>query len=190
MNTQYTPREPTRTTPPGIHGEAGKAKEKLADWLRDAHAMEMQAETMLKGQAARLKNYPQLKARIEQHITETQRQARDVAQCLKSMGEDTSALKDTGGKALAMMQAMGGVVMGDEVIKGTLVGYSFEHMEIAAYTVLIAAAEAAGEREVASVCERILGEEQAMAAWLSAHTPEVVRTYLSRKESPDVQAKR
>jgi ferritin-like metal-binding protein YciE len=182
MNAHYTPREPTSTTP-GMHGEAGTARQELADWLRDAHAMEVQAETMLKGQAARLENYPQLKSRIEQHITETQRQARDVKQCLKSMGADTSALKDIGGKAMAMMQTIGGVAMGDEVIKGTLVGYSFEHMEIASYTVLIAAAEAAGEPEVASVCERILGEEQAMAAWLGAHTPELVRTYLSRKSS-------
>jgi len=106
MNTHYTPREPTRTTPP-LHGETSHAREELADWLRDAHAMEMQAEAMLKGQAARLENYPQLKARIEQHITETQRQARDVEQCLKSMGEDTSALKDTGGKAMAMTAKSG-----------------------------------------------------------------------------------
>lgn len=189
MNTHYTPREPTRVNPP-LHGGTTHAKEELADWLRDAHGMEMQAETMLKGQAARLEHYPQLKTRIEQHITETQRQARDVEQCLKSIGEDTSAMKDTGGKAMAMMQSMGGMVMGDEVIKGTLVGYSFEHMEIAAYTVLIAAAEAAGESEVATVCERILGEEQAMAAWLSAHTPELVRQYLERDASPDREAKR
>jgi ferritin-like metal-binding protein YciE len=189
MNTHYTPRESTRTTP-GMRGDVGAARQDLADWLRDAHAMEMQAETMLKGQAARLENYPQLKARIEQHITETQRQARDVEQCLKSMGEDTSALKDSGGKAMAMMQAMGGMIMGDEVIKGALVGYSFEHMEIASYTVLIAAAEAAGEQEIASVCERILGEERAMAEWLSAHTPEVVRKYLARAESESAKSKR
>jgi len=188
MNTYYTPGEQSRVAP-SMRAGTGRAKEELVDWLRDAHAMEMQAETMLKGQAARLENYPQLKARIEQHITETQRQARDVEGCLKSIGEDTSALKDTSGKAVAMMQTMGGIVMGDEVIKGALVGYSFEHMEIASYTVLIAAAEAAGEHEVASVCERILAEEQAMAEWLSVHTPEVVRKYLASKEA-DVQAKR
>jgi len=51
------------------------AKENLLDWLRDAHAMEMQAETMLKAQASRLKHYPDVKARIEQHIIETQSQA-------------------------------------------------------------------------------------------------------------------
>ncbi|THD37103.1 DUF892 family protein, partial [Pantoea sp. R102] len=33
------------------------------DWLRDAHAMEKQAETMLEQMAKRLENYPQLRAR-------------------------------------------------------------------------------------------------------------------------------
>ena len=41
----------------------------------DAHAAEEQAETMLKGMASRIRNYPELKTRIEQHITESQRQA-------------------------------------------------------------------------------------------------------------------
>jgi len=192
MNTNFTPQGSPleRKTPSSMHAGMSHARKELADWLRDAHAMEVQAEAMLKGQAARLEHYPKLKSRIEQHITETRRQARDVEQCLQSMGQDTSALKDTGGKAMAMMQAVGGIVMGDEVIKGTLAGYSFEHMEIASYTILIAAAEAAGEHEIASVCERILGEEQAMAAWLSAHTGEVVRQYLAREEIPGLDSKR
>jgi ferritin-like metal-binding protein YciE len=45
------------------------------DWLRDAHSAEEQAETMLSGMARRIENYPQLKARVEQHIRETQRHA-------------------------------------------------------------------------------------------------------------------
>ena len=47
------------------------AREHLLDWLRDAHAMEQQAEQMLKAQAARIENYPALKARIEAHLEET-----------------------------------------------------------------------------------------------------------------------
>lgn len=159
------------------------ARENLVDWLRNAHAMEMQAETMLKGQAGRLEHYPEVKARVEQHVTETQQQARDVEQCLKSLGEDTSALKDTGGKAMALMQAMGGMVMSDEVIKGTIASYAFEHMEIASYTVLIAAAQAAGENQVARACEEILQQEKAMAAWLAEHTPSVVQEYLRRERA-------
>mgnify|MGYP002716823196 CR=1 FL=1 len=41
-----------------------EAREHLLDWLRDAHAMEQQAEKMLKAQAERLEHYPELKARI------------------------------------------------------------------------------------------------------------------------------
>ena len=41
------------------------AEERLMEWLRDAHAAEEQAETMLSGLAGRIENYPQLKARLE-----------------------------------------------------------------------------------------------------------------------------
>tara|TARA_R100000049_G_C1878897_1_gene35970 strand:+ start:207 stop:329 length:123 start_codon:yes stop_codon:yes gene_type:complete len=34
----------------------------LEDWLRDAHAMEKQAEEMLKAQAKRIEHYPALRA--------------------------------------------------------------------------------------------------------------------------------
>lgn len=47
------------------------ANDHLNDWLRDAHAMEKQAETMLTAQAERLEHYPELRARIVQHIEET-----------------------------------------------------------------------------------------------------------------------
>ncbi|HAN7072703.1 TPA: ferritin-like domain-containing protein, partial [Escherichia coli] len=44
------------------------------DWLRDAHAMEKQAESMLESMASRIDNYPELRARIEQHLSETKNQ--------------------------------------------------------------------------------------------------------------------
>ena len=55
------------------------AKDNLLDWLRDAHALEQQAETMLKTTASRLENYPTFKARIEAHVEETREQAFNVA---------------------------------------------------------------------------------------------------------------
>ena len=42
-------------------------QDNLLDWLRDAHAMEQQAENMLTSQVERLEHYPQLRARIQQH---------------------------------------------------------------------------------------------------------------------------
>jgi len=66
----------------------------LMDWLRDAHAAEQQAETMLSGMASRIEHYPDLKARIERHLEETRRQATLVRQCIERRGGSTSTLKD------------------------------------------------------------------------------------------------
>lgn len=57
-------------------------KEHLVHWLRDAHAMEEQAESMLIAQADRLDDYPMLQARIRQHIEETREQRYNLESCL------------------------------------------------------------------------------------------------------------
>jgi len=49
-----------------------EGREWLVQWLRDAHAMEDQAETMLNAQLSRIENYPELAERIRQHIEENQ----------------------------------------------------------------------------------------------------------------------
>ena len=163
--------------------------DRLIQWLRDAHAMEQQAETMLKAQESRLENYPELQQRIRQHVSETQSQARRLEECIGRLGSDTSSMKDAAGKMTAMMQGLGGVFAGDEVVKGAMAGYTFEHFEISSYTALAAAAEAAGDSQTASLCRDILKEEQAMADWLSEHLPGVTRQYLER-EAVGAPAKR
>ena len=162
---------------------------RLTQWLRDAHAMEEQAETMLKAQASRLENYPELRQRIERHITETQGQARRVAQCIERLGSGESTVKDAGARMVAMMQGLGGMFAGDEVVKGGMASYAFEHFEISAYTALIGAAEEAGDQQTATVCREILREEEQMAAWLKEHLPAVTRQFLAR-ESVGETAKR
>lgn len=164
--------------------------EMLNQWLRDAHAMEKQAEQMLSGQAGRLEHYPQLRERIERHIRETASQAERLEQCLKARGSSPSTVKDVMGQAVAMMQGLGGVFAGDEVIKGAMAGYVFEHMEIASYRILVHAARSVGDEKTAQVCEAICKEEEAMAAWLADHLPEVTRTYLARESADLDEAKR
>lgn len=164
--------------------------ENLLAWLRDAHAMEQQAEQMLKAQASRLEHYPALKARIEKHFEETQGQRELLEGCLERLGEKTSTLKDIAGKLTAFGQAIGGSMMSDEVIKGAMSGYVFENLEIASYTVLIAAAKAAGDHETQRVCETILPQEVAMADWIKDHLPQLTEAFLTRSEAPDTEAKR
>lgn len=165
-------------------------KERLLEWLRDAHAMEVQAEEVLKTQASRIKNYPQLKARIEQHVEETRAQAGLLAGCIDRLGGSTSTLKDTGGKLMALGQSLGGLMVGDEVVKSVLSCYTFEHMEIASYRILIAAAEQADDYHTKDICERILVEEETMAKWLGDHLAEITRQYLTRESDQGAEAKR
>ncbi|HGY9626354.1 DUF892 family protein [Pseudomonas juntendi] len=162
----------------------------LLDWLRDAHAMEQQAESMLKAQAERLEHYPTLKARIVKHIEETQGQQRLLVECIERLGGSTSTLKDLAGKLMAFGQAVGGMAMTDEVVKGAMAGYVFENLEIASYTVLIEAAERVGDTATAQACRSIIQEEIAMAEWLKEHLPEVTRAFLERSADPDAEAKR
>ena len=165
-------------------------QDRLLDWLRDAHAMEEQAKTMLSGQAQRIQNYPELQAKIEEHLKETEAQAESIKTCIDRLGSSTSAVKAAGGKMMAMGQALSGLFVGDEVVKGSLASYTFEHMEIASYRILIAAAEEAGDQETKRVCQTILAEEERMAAWLEEHLAAVTRQYLQRDEAEAASAKR
>jgi len=170
--------------------EMTNRNEHLLDWLRDAHAMEKQAETMLKGQSSRLKNYPDLKARIDQHLQETLGQQTAIEGCISRLGGSASVIKDIGGHLAAFGQAVGGMVMSDEVVKGSMAGYVFENIEIATYTVLIEAAIAAGDAETKKVCEDILVQEKAMAHWILQNLPSVTIAFLTRSEHGDASAKR
>jgi ferritin-like metal-binding protein YciE len=161
----------------------------LNDWLRDAHAMEEQADKMLSAQAERLEHYPDLRARIVQHIDETRWQKSMLEECLARRDIGNSTLKDLGGKLMAFGQAVGGMTASDEVVKGAMAGYVFENIEIATYTTLIVAARMAGDAATLSACEQILVQEQAMAAWLLQHLPEVTKAFLARAATPDLTAK-
>jgi ferritin-like metal-binding protein YciE len=165
-------------------------QEHLVDWLKDAYAMERQAETMLRAQASRIEHYPKLKERIERHIEETLSQQQLLEGCLARYDSSPSLIKDTTARMAAFGQAIGGMAASDEVVKGGIAGYVFENMEIASYTALIAAAQAAGDTETQRCCEAILPQEVEMARWLLENFPEVVTAYLSRAAGDEGSAKR
>ena len=157
--------------------------------LRDAHAMESQALTLTSAQVDRLVNYPDLKARIQEHYRETEGQRQRLETCLSRLDTSASTLKDVTLKAGANFSALLHSAMDDEVIKNSLASYAFEHFEIAAYTSLSVAAEALGDAQILEVCKQNLAEERAMADWLADHLPPTTQTYLQRA-SADLQAKR
>ncbi len=164
-------------------------REHYIAWLRDAHAMEEQALTMMRGMLSRLEHYPDLSARIQKHIAETEGQAETLLELLNTRASGTSTMKDMMGKMTASGQSLGGFFATDEVVKGCMASYAFEHMEIISYKVLIATASRLGDDTAVSMLERILVEEQDMADWLFDHADEITRIFLAR-DNADLQASR
>ena len=160
------------------------------DWLRDAHAMEKQAESMLESMAGRIDNYPELRARIEQHRSETEHQITLLEQILERNEISRSVLKDSMSKMVAFGQSIGGVFTSDEIVKGAISGYVFEQFEIACYTSLIAAAKRAGDIASVPALESILAQEREMADWLLKHLPQTTEQFLLRSDADGVEAKK
>ncbi|WP_165217456.1 ferritin-like domain-containing protein [Affinirhizobium pseudoryzae] len=158
-------------------------------WLRDAHAMEVQAISQLRSQIGRIESYPDLKARLHQHLGETEEQERALKALLDRTPQGHSALKDITSRLSAAAQGVGTLFSAAEVVKASMAAYAFEHTEIATYKVLIAAADELGDQEARQVFEQILAQEIAMANWLEEQIDTVTRLYLMRDER-DLQARR
>lgn len=166
------------------------AIEHYHDWLRDAHAMEKQAESMLESMAGRIDNYPDLRSRIEQHISETKHQITILEEILDRNNISRSVIKDSMSKMAALGQSIGGIFPSDEIVKGSISGYVFEQFEIACYTSLLAAAQKAGDTASIPAIESILNEEKQMADWLIKHIPQTTEQFLLRSETDSVEAKK
>ena len=162
--------------------------EHLVDWLRDAYAMEQEALEICKRQAERIENYPELLARVSQHLEETKGQIEKLDKCFVLLDTSHSTVKTVMGKLGGNFQAFFSAMSPDEIIKNSLASYTFEHMEIASYKVLIAAARQAGQQQVAQYCEEILAEEKAMAEWLENHLESTTTRFLER-DAQDIRAK-
>lgn len=157
--------------------------ERLTEWLRDAHATEEQAKTMLEGTSGRIENYPAFRERLAQQAQVAARHADVLQQCLDKRGESPSMIKEMTGKITAIGQTLSGFVVGDEVIKAALATITFAQMQAASYRILVATAQAAGDAEVRSLCEGLLADETSFANWLDEHLPTLTTDYLAREEA-------
>jgi ferritin-like metal-binding protein YciE len=156
--------------------------------LRNAHATEMNCRTMVQRQLDRLENYPKLKARLEMHQGEVERQIERLDQILAQQGESSSALKDAAMSMSANMSAMMNAAAGDEILKNSMANAAMAQFEIAAYRSLILMGEACGEVAAVRLLQQSLSEERAMAAWLEENLPGTVIAHMQLRGQPGVDA--
>ena len=150
--------------------------------LQNAHAMERQAQQLLQRQCERLTGYPRACARIGHHLEETGRQLRRLEECLGSLNQDRSRLKDAGMALIGNLLAGSHALAGDEIIKSSFADYAFEHYEIAAYKSLLVLAEQLGLPEAQLSLQQSLEEEEKMAAWILENLRDLTLEYLRREE--------
>ena len=146
--------------------------------LRNAHALENEALSIMNRQIERLENYPELSARLKQHKEETEIQQQRVGQILEDLGEDNSTLKDTALSVMGSMAALGHSVAGDEILKNSFADLAFENFEIASYTSFITMAQIGGFTAAVPLLEQNLEEEIAMSGWLEDNTPLITQRYV------------
>jgi ferritin-like metal-binding protein YciE len=149
----------------------------LNQWLRDAHAMEAQTAAVLARQSVRMQNHPDLKARFELHLRETHAQRQRLEMHLERRPRLVGEAAKTSDDAEEAMDH-------DEMLKFATEFYVSKYREIATYRVLLAAAEAIEDAEMAQLCEEMLWVEDAMAAWLRVKLPELVRDCLVNEQKP------
>jgi ferritin-like metal-binding protein YciE len=150
--------------------------------LRNAHAMEVQARELMERQSERLDDYPEVKAKLTEHLQETNQQLKRLEQCLEACGETSSSLKDTAQSVAANAMAMAHSMAGDEILKNTFANNAFEHFEIAAYKSLLALCPAAGVDSARAPLETSLKEEERMAAWIDANLAKVTMEYVRHEQ--------
>ena len=157
---------------------AQDAREIFVTGLRNAHAMETQAREMMERQSERLDDYPEVKARVQQHLRETEGQLKRLDECLSACGSSASMLKDTTQSFMGNMAALAHTVAPDEILKNTFANNAFEHFEIAAYKSLLSLADIAGVSAAKPLLQASLKEEEAMAAWIDQNIDSVTRSYV------------
>ena len=145
-----------------------KLREKLADYVEDAHAMEQNDLKMLDSMISTTDD-PQVREMIEHHRGETEMHERRLRERLAELGRGTSARKQAQAVGAALLKGVGDQARGDKAGKNARDGYMAEHLEIAAYQLLERLAERAGDPETAEVARQNRADDEAMARKIDAN---------------------
>ena len=154
-------------------------KRMLIGWLNDAHAMETRSLPILRRRVGDKPLGLDARARLESHLRETKQHAERLRQALRALGSTPPPVLSSSEPIVVLTHDITSRVFSDRLVIGAIADLAAEQFEVAAYTTLIAAAEHAGEPEVARLCRLNRGEDEDMAEWLDAQIPIVIAQTLA-----------
>ncbi len=160
-------------------------EEQVAIYLTDAHAIELQALVQVK-RAPKIAGDEEIAEAFKKHIAETEQHERFVRARLEAMSWSPVPHKDLAGKVTGVGFALFARFQPDTPGKLVAHAFSYEHMELAAYELLIRAAERAGDEETKLTAELIAKDERTMIDRLSGLFDRAVDASLRELEPDDV----
>ena len=160
---------------------ANPSNEVFVTGLRNAHAMENQALSIIKPQLNRLEHYPEVSELLERHLHETEGQIVRIEEILDGLDESASGLKDTMMSMSGTMGALTHSMADDEILKNSLANFAFENFEIAAYTSLLTAADMCGATSATLLLEQNLAEERRTAEMIEQMLPTITERFILRQ---------
>jgi ferritin-like metal-binding protein YciE len=164
---------------------ASSLEDQITKYLTDAHSIEEQALVQME-QAPRLAGDPELARIFREHLAETREHEQAVRGELTRRGAEPSTVKDVAGKLGGWGMVLFARLNPDTPGKLAAHGYSYEHMELAAYELLKRMAQRAGDGDVVALCERIGGQERAMADRVAERWDRAVDASLRDKGADDL----
>jgi ferritin-like metal-binding protein YciE/nucleoside-diphosphate-sugar epimerase len=147
--------------------DADQLDSTLLAYLRDVHALEGQAEKLLRAGAERVDD-EYLEAAFRNHLKETRRHRERIAGLLDERGAGPSLVKDAMLKAGGLNLSAFFGAQPDSTTKLAGFAFAFEHLEVAAYELLQRVAARAGDEGVVATAEEILVEERRAAGRVAA----------------------
>lgn len=139
----------------------------LVRYLADAHSIEEQALRQLRT-APDIAGEPNLARLFSDHLIETEGHERQIRKRLEAYGKDPSRWKDAIMRAGGVAFVLFARVQPDTPGKLVAHAYSYEHLEYAAYEILLRVAERAGDVDTFGAARAIRENEREMAARLES----------------------
>lgn len=156
--------------------------EQVIDYLTDMHSIEVQALAQMR-KAPEIAGDDRLAAIFREHERETESHERLIRARLEELDTKPSVLKDMLGKVTGGAFVLFARSQPDTPGKLVAHAFSYEHMESAAYELLIRIGERAGDAPSVEVARRIRADEQRMGERLAANFDVAVEASL-REQAP------
>lgn len=144
-----------------------KLKAKLVDYVQDAHAMELNLETMLESMIKAAKD-TKTKAMLEAHLQQTHDHKHRLDQRLEALDSHPSIRKTGESVVVALPKGLIDRFRSDQPGKIARDGYVAEAVEIAAYSLLEQLALRCGDEATAEVARANRADEEEMAKKIAA----------------------